>query len=333
MISSLKSIIRRAKRSNRQEDQDNLVVKALHLAIMRCRNVRELFLHQESEFGHDDAPSPIFLRNMWAVTGLNLRKVRIISPSERLPLLLDLDLTMPVKNLEELIITFVLVRSFEFLMWSPNPIAISRPFIAFAQSQRHSLQSLAITSSDRLDLTSYFAELGFFPCLRKLRILVVIDQLSLPMPSTLTRFMDAHKTTLQGIEICPRVEEIDSTYTTWISGEFAALELPALQALKIASWAPRFPKVPRLTLFFLTIPRQDDIPTMIKALRQSSGDRKITQIVHVTPIELRLELAPPGDQAPQHEIARFFADDLNALVSLSQNIGYGLVLTTKTSEL
>lgn len=309
--------MRHSKQTTRRKQRNTAIIKALYLAIVNCKNVRDLTLHHEAEFGCNDAPCPVFLENMWSVIGPNLRKLQIISPWDRLSLLLEAGATLPVANLEELSITFILLRSFDFMTWSPTPLAISRPFIQFAQSQRHSLRSLTISSFERLDMSSYFGELGYFPCLRQLRILVIIDHLALPNPSTLTRFLDAHKATLESIIIVPKIEEMDKTYSSWISGEFTNLDLPALQSLKIGFWGHAFPKVPRLTSLSLSVHHSDCIPLMIEELERSSGNRKVKRVTRITTTELKVELMPPIGQVTHHKFTSGFYDEWLITVSLN----------------
>ncbi|KAF9467640.1 hypothetical protein BDZ94DRAFT_972268 [Collybia nuda] len=308
VLSSLKNIIYHSHRSIRRKKRNNAILKALYLAIPNCKNVRELTLHHEAGFATKDTPSPVFLQNMWSVVGPNLRKLRIISPWERLSLLLEEKATLPVTNLEELSITFILLRSFENVPWSPVPILTSRSFIAFAQSQRHSLQSLTISSFERLEMSSYFEELGYFPRLKQLRILVMMDRHTLPQPSSLTRFLDMHKDTLETIGIIPKIERMDETYRTWISGEFTTLEFPALQSLKIGSWGFAFPHVPRLTLVSLNVRHPSYIRSVKRELERASGNRKISKIRHITNTDLEVELVPPAEQRVPHNFRSCFYD-------------------------
>lgn len=158
-------------------------------------------------------------------------------------------------------------------------------------------------------MSSYFGELGYFPCLRQLRILVIIDHLALPNPSTLTRFLDAHKATLESIIIVPKIEEMDKTYSSWISGEFTNLDLPALQSLKIGFWGHAFPKVPRLTSLSLSVHHSDCIPLMIEELERSSGNRKVKRVTRITTTELKVELMPPIGQVTHHKFTSGFYDE------------------------
>lgn len=82
VLSYLKAIFSDRKSNTPHEKEQALLVEALHRAIVYCKNVEDLDLYHESEFGLNDDPSPLFLQDMWAVVGQNVRKLEVECPSE-----------------------------------------------------------------------------------------------------------------------------------------------------------------------------------------------------------------------------------------------------------
>lgn len=288
VFSYLKTMFFHWKHKPRPED---LVIKAMHRAIIHCKNVEDLDLYHESALGLDHIPYPLFLQDMWATVGQNLRKLKVDSPSERFALLLDAEATISVTNLEELMITISRIRSLRSRVQSMSTIATSHPLIAFVQAQRHSLQSLTLTSRERLNLASYIDGFGYLPSLKQFKIRVTFNPITFPNPSTLTRFLNMHKATLQIIDIQCNYEY--ETYSAWISHDLPALEFPVLQTLGIGMWTSQFPQVPRLRILDICIDHYDTISEMIEGLHRSSGKNKVKQFDYIFNNTLRVELHDP----------------------------------------
>jgi hypothetical protein len=265
----------------------------MHRIIVQCKNVQELSLTL-----HDSHTIPsftLFLKNMWIIVGPNLRKLTIDATWEKLPLLLDLTLTAPIKHLEDLNVRLIVGEHYSPIA-NPGPQAIEAAFVAFVQSQRHSLQSLTLSSFEHMDLSSIFDGLGHLSYLRELHLRIALNRHRLPLPSTLTCFLRAHKDTLQSLSLQPDFHWpylLDVTYATWVNMEFSALKLPALLELKIGLWKPFhwtsvLPHAPRLTSLVVTdaVLIYDEIENMTKDLQRASASRSIKtlrlSILHVT---------------------------------------------------
>lgn len=290
-LSYLKTTIFHWKYNAPHEKNRDPLVRAMHHAIIHCKNVEDLDLYYETGFRRSDIPSPLFLQDMWDTMGQNLRKLKVECPSEKFGLLLDASAT--VTNLEELKITIPLIRSLDSIHQSTSAIVTSRPLIAFVQTQRYSLRSLVLTSFEFLNLTSYINEFGYFPCLNQLKITLTFNHITLPIPSTLTRFLDMHKATLQTIDIQRNYKGTDTTYSTWISQELPTLEFPVLQTLRIGIWICQFPYVPQLRVLDIFIRHRDSIPEMIDGLHRSSGRSKVKEVIHRSKTSLRIKLSTP----------------------------------------
>jgi hypothetical protein len=142
-------------------------------------------------------------------------------------------------------------------MANPDLQVVGPAFVAFAQSQRHSLQSLTLSSFENMDVSPIFEGLGHFPRLRELHILITITRHSLSAPTT--RFMHAHKNTLEALVIQPNYHynPSDKTFAIWVSRHSSTIAFPVPRSLKIELWATFrwtsvLPHAPRLVSLFIT---------------------------------------------------------------------------------
>lgn len=224
-----------------------------------------------------------------ASMGPNLRKLTINATTwKKFPLLLDSTLTTPVTRFEELSVTLCPSSSIN-LPINPTPGAVGAAFVAFANSQRHSLQLLTISSFEKIDLSAIFISLGHFPVLKELRLLVFMDRRHLSKSSTLTGFLRSHKDTLETL-VVPRshtftpIREPTPAFVTWLK-EFSTLEFPSLQTLKIgllpaSPLTSMIPLVPRLTSLYLsdTVLNHEDVANIIKNLDRSSTNQQLKRL-------------------------------------------------------
>lgn len=256
----------------------------MHLAIVQCRNIQTLNFQLND---HPTIPSfRQFLKNMWASLGPNLRRLTINAAWKNFPLLVDSTLTTPVTSLDELSVRLYHSNA-TTKPKNPNPKVIRTAFVTFANSQRHSLQSLTISFFEYIDMSPIFKNLGHFPNLKELHLLVLMDRPHFSIASTLTHFLRAHKDTLEILVIPPSYNfdiAQETTFATWLK-EFSTLELPSLQSLKIElwttfQWTSVLPHVPRLTSLHILTARLKfkDVENMTKDLERSTAAAQLRHL-------------------------------------------------------
>lgn len=208
------------------------VLLAAQRVLANCSSVKELTIVL-----HDLLPPPSFkpfLKTMWASIASNLRHLTIDATLVKFPLILHAATSRAFPKLTDLDISIAISR-FPFVR---EPAMLLRAILPLINTLKETLQSLAVSSSELVDVTSLFLGLDHFPHLRKLSIHIPMSRLTFVAPHSLTSFILRHKDTLQhfalglpDVAVLQRVQ--DFSYETWLNQGFCELDLPVLQSLHI----------------------------------------------------------------------------------------------------
>lgn len=241
------------------------VTHAAGEAMCNCSNLQEVTIVL-----HDHCSLPTFtsfLSTLWTSLASSIRRLNMDVTLEKLQTLL-LPLVMSPNvflGLEELHIDIATSR---FHISVDHKILIADLLLPFLNRLKSTLKSLALSSSEYLDLTPIFCGLEQFPALHSLEIFTTFSSLCLSEPSALTRVLQLHKQTLQQFSLTPRPRVsttsrvTDSSYDRWLEQDLSKLVLPNLRKLEIN----QVPFIGYIRPFSVTVPDLRGFSTSLTSL-------------------------------------------------------------------
>ncbi|KAL0947528.1 hypothetical protein HGRIS_013625 [Hohenbuehelia grisea] len=200
------------------------IIALLARVVPQFVNIKTYFLDWSSIWPLGSDPEPSYLQPIWQTIGKKLRSLHLCIPPRKLQVIAS-ELCL-IGSLEELHVTFPAGN--DVLDSVPTSSTLTTNMLTLFTQFRNTLKVFAISSFAAFDMSSFFAELGYFPNVRRIRLCLRLRQLQLRDATGLTRFLSDHAFQVERLEVLMSEFLLDGECATFV---FPSVPFPRLKSL------------------------------------------------------------------------------------------------------